>query len=44
MFASTVVSDFMVEKDKIFAQLTLAADELELYTQVYDEIMGGLRA
>lgn len=42
MFASTVVSDFMVEKDKIFAQLTLAADELELYTQVYDEIMGGL--
>ena len=42
LFATTVVSDFMVEKDKIFAELTLAADELDLYIQVYDEVMGGL--
>jgi deoxyguanosine kinase len=42
LFARTVVSDFIVEKDRIFAELTLAADELELYLQVYSEIMGGI--
>ena len=42
LFAATVVSDFMVEKDRIFAELTLESDELDLYCQVYDEIMGGM--
>jgi deoxyguanosine kinase len=31
----TVVSDFLLDKDPMFAQLTLADDELDLYRQVY---------
>ncbi|MEM7405757.1 MAG: deoxynucleoside kinase [Pseudomonadota bacterium] len=42
LFAPTVVSDFMVEKDALFAELTLDVDEFELYRQVYAEVMGGL--
>lgn len=42
LFSSTTVTDFMVEKDCLFAELTLSGDELTLYTQVYAEIMSGL--
>ena len=32
------VADFMLAKDPIFAKLTLDADELQLYQQVYDSL------
>ena len=35
MFSRGVVSDFMLEKDPLFAQLTLESDELDLYEEVY---------
>jgi len=35
MFSRGVVSDFMLEKDPLFAELTLEADELDLYQEVY---------
>lgn len=35
MFSKGVVSDFMLEKDPLFAELTLAPDELDLYQEVY---------
>jgi len=40
MFARVRVGDFMIEKDKLFAELTLDRDELALYRQVYDRIVG----
>lgn len=33
------VADFMLEKDQIFAQLTLGDDELRLYQQVYKNLV-----
>src|SRR3569623_1070358 len=36
MFRGRLVSDFLLEKDRLFAQLTLDDDELHLYEQVYD--------
>lgn len=38
MFAPTVVSDFMFEKDRIFARLTLCDDEFALYRQMYEQV------
>ena len=35
MFAPVRVADFLMEKDRLFAQLTLDDDELRLYEQVY---------
>jgi deoxyadenosine/deoxycytidine kinase len=35
MFHGTYVADFMVDKDRLFAQMTLDGDELELYEQIY---------
>jgi deoxyadenosine/deoxycytidine kinase len=35
MFAHTVVSDFMLEKDPLFAQLTLSDAEYELYLKIF---------
>ena len=40
MFASVRVGDFMIEKDRLFAELTLDRDELVLYRQVHDRIAG----
>lgn len=36
MFASRVISDFLLEKDTMFASLTLDEEELKLYQQIYD--------
>jgi deoxyadenosine/deoxycytidine kinase len=38
MFRSTIVSDFLLEKDRLFARLTLADDELRLYEQMHDQL------
>jgi len=38
MFRGRLVSDFLLEKDRLFAQLTLDDDELHLYEQVYDQL------
>lgn len=35
LFASTVVSDYLFEKDRVFAALNLSEHELALYNQVY---------
>jgi len=35
LFAPVRVADFLMEKDRLFAQLTLDDDELRLYEQVY---------
>ena len=33
-----MIADFMVEKDPLFAQMTLDSDELALYRQIYDHL------
>ena len=38
MFKPVQVSDFLIEKDKLFASVTLDNDELALYHQVYDRL------
>jgi deoxyadenosine/deoxycytidine kinase len=37
-FTSTVVADYLLEKDPLFAHLTLNDDEYALYRQIYDRI------
>lgn len=39
MFRGRLVSDFLLDKDRLFAQLTLDDDELHLYEQVYDHLV-----
>ncbi|MGB2817469.1 MAG: deoxynucleoside kinase [Burkholderiaceae bacterium] len=41
LFQSTIVSDFLLEKDRLFARLTLADDELRLYEQMHDQLKPG---
>lgn len=38
LFNAPVVSDFLLDKDPIFASLTLGDDELNLYRQLYDHL------
>ena len=38
LFHSSVVGDFLLEKDRLFAQLNLDADELALYEQIYQHL------
>lgn len=38
MFNPVRVSDYLIEKDRLFAELTLDADELDLYEQVYSSL------
>ena len=38
MFRRLQIADFMVEKDRLFAQVTLDDDELALYNLVYDNL------
>jgi len=35
---SVVVSDYLLEKDPLFASLTLGEDEYQLYRQIYDRL------
>jgi deoxyadenosine/deoxycytidine kinase len=39
MFQPVKVADFMLEKDRIFAELTLTEDELAIYDKVYHEVV-----
>ena len=32
------VADFLIEKDRLFAEVTLSPEELELYDKVYDHL------
>lgn len=38
LFDARIVSDFLLDKDPIFARLTLSDDELNLYQQLYDHL------
>ena len=38
LFARPVVGDFLLDKDPLFARLTLSADELALYQKIYDAL------
>jgi len=38
MFSPVRVADFLIEKDRLFAELTLDQDELDLYEQVYSSL------
>ena len=38
MFSRVTVADFLLDKDPLFARLTLSADELHLYQQIYDTL------
>jgi deoxyadenosine/deoxycytidine kinase len=38
MFARPLVGDFLIDKDPLFARLTLSADELALYQKMYDAL------
>ena len=38
MFHGSYIADFMVDKDRLFAQLTLDSDELALYEQIYHHL------
>jgi len=42
--ARSIVSDFMFDKDALFAELTLADDELRLYGQIHTEMVPRLPA
>ena len=43
MFASAVISDFLFEKDAIFARLNLSDDEFRLYAQMYEQVAPQVR-
>ena len=38
LFDTRVLSDFLLDKDPLFARLTLSDDELNLYQQMYDSL------
>lgn len=38
LFAGPTVSDFLLDKDPLFARLTLSGDELALYQKIYDTL------
>ncbi len=38
MFKQVQIADFLIEKDMLFAQVTLGNDEFDLYQQVYDRL------
>lgn len=39
IFTQSKIADYLVEKDQLFAQVTLTATEYELYLQVYEHMM-----
>jgi deoxyguanosine kinase len=38
MFAPVRIADFHVAKDRLFAELNLSKDEMELYSQIYEKL------
>ena len=38
LFQNTHIADFLIDKDRLFAELTLNADELKLYQQIYQHL------
>ena len=38
MFARPAIGDFLLDKDPLFARLTLSADELALYQKIYEAL------
>ncbi|MES9993616.1 MAG: deoxynucleoside kinase [Candidatus Thiodiazotropha sp.] len=38
MFRQHLIADFMLEKDRLFAEINLDSDELRLYQQVYEHL------
>jgi deoxyadenosine/deoxycytidine kinase len=38
LFRQSIVSDFLLDKDRLFARLNLESDEYELYRRVYDDL------
>ena len=38
LFARPVVADFLLDKDPLFARITLSADEMALYQKIYDSL------
>ena len=38
MFGRAVIGDFLLDKDPLFARLTLSADELSLYQKIYEAL------
>ena len=38
LFSGVTVADFLLEKDPLFARLTLASEEMALYQQIYDTL------
>jgi deoxyguanosine kinase len=38
LFKRVTVSDFLLDKDPLFARLTLSGDEMHLYQQIYDSL------
>lgn len=39
IFTQSKISDYLIEKDQLFAQVTLTPTEYELYQQVYDHLI-----
>jgi len=44
LFMSSRVADFLFEKDRLFASLTLRDEELKLYSKVYEQLAPDVRA
>ena len=38
LFETVRVADFLIEKDRIFAEVTLSMEEMDLYDKVYDHL------
>jgi deoxyguanosine kinase len=38
LFQNSHIADFMIDKDRLFAELTLTNDELKLYEQIYQHM------
>ncbi|MBL6818428.1 MAG: deoxynucleoside kinase [SAR86 cluster bacterium] len=38
LFETVRVADFLIEKDRLFAEVTLSNEEMDLYNKVYDHI------
>ena len=43
MFNPVRVADFLIQKDRLFAEVTLDSDELDLYEQVYSNLTLDIR-